>query len=304
MERREFLRLAALGLIGAACRPTELSRQTPFPTIRQVVELPAPLTTFEPSPSPTFRSTPQPTPQPTSEKAPDPTPQPKTPEQQAKPENIPFITTYRGHPSRQEVCLTFDGGAGATHSKVILDILRQKGVKTSMFLTGLWMKQNPELVSTMVRDGHELLNHTYNHDPNFQSLPPDQIVGQIRRTEEAIIEATGKSGKPYFRPPYGLKYDPKVTTLLLKEGYNHFVFWSADTADWAYDYMTPELSQRRIFFEADNKTPRSYLHGLIILMHIDSKFETITLGSSIDMLRKKGFEPVNLTRVLMGTDIR
>lgn len=298
MERREFLRLAALGFIGFACGP-ESSKPTPQPRISQIIELPASLTTFEPFASPTFQPIPKSTPQPTIEQTSAPTQKPETPKptqepQPAKQENPQTIKVIsRGNPNRPEVCLTFDAGAGSTNTLAILDVLKAKNVRATMFLTGLWMQQNPALAKRIALE-HEYFNHSYDHS-DFRNLSTDAIKGQLKRTEEISLQLTGKSTKPIFRPPYG-GYDSRVLVTVAGEGYTQFVYWTFDTIDWDYDNMNPEASAKRIFI--DNGKERQNLPGAIVLMHLDSWFEPITLGGTIDRLRAMGLVPTNLTSVL------
>lgn len=70
----------------------------------------------------------------------------------------PNIT--RGDLSRREVALTFDGGSEDGDAGLILDTLRKKGVKATIFLTGRFISRYPDVVRRIVHDGHEVGNHT------------------------------------------------------------------------------------------------------------------------------------------------
>ena len=73
------------------------------------------------------------------------------------------LLVQRGNPMRPWIALTLDAGAGAAPTPRILDALRERGITITFFLTGRWIRDNPDLVRRMVADGHELANHTMNH---------------------------------------------------------------------------------------------------------------------------------------------
>lgn len=301
LSRRALFRLAGSVAIVAACGP-ELSKSTPQPTLRQIVELPAFLTTPEPSASPILKPTQQPTPEPTPDPTQQPeTPKPKTPEPQPQQENSQALKViYRGNENRREICLTFDAGAGSKNTPAILDILKEKNVKATMFLTGLWMQQNPSLTKRIAEE-YEHFNHSNDHT-DFRNLLPDAIKTQLRITEKISLQLTGKSTKPVFRPPYG-GYNSTVLVTVANEGYTKFVYWTFDTIDWDYS-RTPEDVYNSMMSGKNTAPPRppeGYAgppNGSIVLMHLDSALEPKILGKIIDDVRVKGINFVNLTRVL------
>ena len=69
----------------------------------------------------------------------------------------------RGTNGRLEVALTFDAGADTGYAAEILDLLRDEGIKATFGMTGVWAEANPDLVRRMVAEGHQLINHTWDH---------------------------------------------------------------------------------------------------------------------------------------------
>ena len=41
---------------------------------------------------------------------------------------------------------------------------KAQGVTASFGMTGRWAEQNPDLLRRIVREGHHLINHTYDHE--------------------------------------------------------------------------------------------------------------------------------------------
>ena len=61
------------------------------------------------------------------------------------------------------VSVTFDGGYDADEAGAVLDALKERGIRTTFFLTGIFIKRHPDIVRRIVSDGHEVGNHTMNH---------------------------------------------------------------------------------------------------------------------------------------------
>lgn len=80
------------------------------------------------------------------------------------------------------IYLTFDDGPNEGTPDV-LEALRAEHVKATFFLTMITLKRTPdrqyELIQTMLRDGHALGNHGYDHDPmtrrGYQSSTPPEV---------------------------------------------------------------------------------------------------------------------------------
>ena len=59
--------------------------------------------------------------------------------------------------------MTFDAGEGAGYTEQILDLLAEYGIKGTFGVTGQWAEQNPGLMLRIVAEGHQIINHTYDH---------------------------------------------------------------------------------------------------------------------------------------------
>lgn len=176
--------------------------------------------------------------------------------------------------------LTFDDGPSEwTHQ--FLDILAEKGVKATFFVTAKQLKGDEgldgtyvdasgntvvfrELLARIVDDGHLLANHTVNH-PDLARITRAQLTSEIEQNELLVNRALLKMGRtpvlmPLFRPPYGSPwYDgiagdtpPRASERISSHGLN--IMWnitSTDAADWAIgeSYSSTALPAR------DEETP-------------------------------------------------
>jgi len=128
--------------------------------------------------------------------------------------------------------LTFDDGPSVETPR-LLNYLKLNKLTASFFLIGSNVIQHPEIVQDELKDGHHLASHTWSHSA-LTTLTNEQIVAEMKWTELAVMEATGKKLK-YMRPPYG-DINNRVRFILRKMGYIP-VDWTGDefdTNDWRY----------------------------------------------------------------------
>jgi peptidoglycan/xylan/chitin deacetylase (PgdA/CDA1 family) len=163
-----------------------------------------------------------------------------------------------GTNGRLEVALTFDAGADTGYAAQILDYLRDQGIKATFGMTGQWAEQNPDLVQRMVNEGHQLINHTWDHasltgaNTGMPAMTPDQVAQELSSTEDVVRNLTAYEMRPYFRPPYG-DYDATSLGYLYENGYYLTIWWTCDSHGWAgwgsqeiIDYCTTNLAEDEI----------------------------------------------------------
>ena len=126
--------------------------------------------TVAPSPTVPPTTAPSPTPEPTDAPTTEPSPTPPPTEAPATERPLPpetgqdaSVVVAYGTSGRLEVALTFDAGEGAGHTEEILDLLAEYGLVGTFGVTGQWVEQNPDLARRIVAEGHQLINHTYDH---------------------------------------------------------------------------------------------------------------------------------------------
>lgn len=159
---------------------------------------------------------------------------------------------------RQEIALTFDAGADTGYASEILDLLRDDGIHATFGMTGVWAEANPELVQRMVAEGHQLINHTWDHasltgaNTGLPPQTPEEVAEELSSTENIVLNLTGYEMRPYFRPPYG-DYDATSLGYLANNGYYLTIWWTCDTHGWAgwgsqeiIDYCTTNLAEDEI----------------------------------------------------------
>jgi peptidoglycan/xylan/chitin deacetylase (PgdA/CDA1 family) len=201
----------------------------------------------------------------------------------------PYASTteiVRGDTTKKQVIFTFDGGSTIQSAQSILDVLKKHHVRGTFFLTGQTVVKYPELVSEIVRDGHEIFNHTYDH-PKLTALSDDEITNELVRMNTELVKVTGVSSQPYFRAPYGDR-DARVRTVAYDAGYQS-VYWTVDALDWkeASGETNESVTQRIL----SHVSP-----GTIYLMHIGDTITGDILDAVFTEIESRGYMIVPLTK--------
>lgn len=229
----------------------------------------------------------------------------------------------RGSTMLKEVSFTFDGGSHRGQTKQILAILRRRSIKTTLFLTGYFIKENPELVRTMLKDGHEIGNHmlTHSHMTSYvknnrhRTLPgvdKSFVVRELTRTADIFTRVTGQKMAPLWRAPYG-ELNKEIRGWAYNAGFVH-VGWttdhsareSLDSLDWVADpnsrlFLTTYQIKARILGFGKG---RRDLRGAVALMHLGTRRRgeklADRLGEMIDELHERGYRFVKASTLIKG----
>ena len=200
---------------------------------------------------------------------------------------VPTEITH-GDTTKKQIIFTFDGGEGIQSATAILDILKKHHAKASFFLTGKWVLNNKSIVQRMLAEGHEVFNHTYDH-PHLTELDDKQITDELITVDNVVVNLTGTSTRPYFRPPYGDR-DAHVLAVAAKAGFRS-VYWTVDAHDWMQSTgTTAEQVRERILANISS--------GTIILMHVGDTITGAILDDVFTTLEGKGYKIVSLTQGL------
>ena len=185
---------------------------------------------------------------------------------------------------KKVVALTFDDGPNPDATPLILDTLREKGVKATFFVLGSHAERWPELVLRIAQDGHQLGNHGYFHR-KLQFKSPFYVSRDIRLGIRAIKRA-GAPAPRYFRAPHGFR-SPWTTPIASSYG-ERTVGWSLGVWD----------SDRPGVDEIVRRTLEGVSPGSIILLHDGDGYNAdgdrmqtaAALPLIIDRLKDQGYE--------------
>lgn len=183
----------------------------------------------------------------------------------------------------KRVALTFDDGPHPVNTPKVLDILEDYGAKATFFVTGQNAERYPELIRRIVREGHTLGNHTWDH-PDLAKLSPAEILNELSRTQRAVDKALGRHYElDQMRPPYG-SMDKEVKDVL-REQSDAAILWNVDSNDWRY-----KNDDKAILDNVFAGSSSVYVRGGVILFH-DIHPQTVrVLDDVLERLKKEGFK--------------
>ncbi len=187
------------------------------------------------------------------------------------------------NPALPMIALTFDDGPGIYEDR-ILDALQAVGGKATFFMVGEEVVKYPDAVRRMAEMGCELGNHTWHHD-NLSELSDDGIRETIRKTNEAVLQASG-SQVTVVRPPYGSTRN-NALPVLGSMGYPA-ILWSLDTEDWKHK-KDPNATVQAVLTQVKD--------GDIILMHSIHEASVTAAETVIPELVSRGFQLVTVSEM-------
>jgi len=272
---------ALVALTASACSDQPAPDETPSPSPSTT----ATAGSTTPTPSATAPASPSATP--ATSTAVSPSPAPPTPTPGAPAAVVRSVDS-------SSVILTFDAGSDAGYTAQILDTLDAEGIRASFGITGEWAEENPGLVQRIAAEGHAFINHSYDHgsftgfSDGRQPLAQAERWAQLDETDAVIQRETGKTSRPYFRPPYG-DYDASVNADIGARGYRYNVMWTVDSFGWR-GISAAEITARCL----DLAEP-----GAIYIFHVGSSSQDgPALPDVIAGLRAAGYSFAHLPDVL------
>jgi peptidoglycan-N-acetylmuramic acid deacetylase len=186
---------------------------------------------------------------------------------------------YLADTEKKEIYLTFDNGYENGFTAPILDVLKDKKVPATFFVTGHYLKDQADLVKRMVKEGHIVGNHSWHH-PDMTTVSEKKMEEELTKVNEEFKRLTGSTDMMYLRPPRGI-FSERTLAISQKLGYTN-VFWSLAFLDW-------KINEQKGWEYAYENIMKQIHPGAIILLHTVSRDNAEALGKVIDDLHKEGY---------------
>ena len=210
----------------------------------------------------------------------------------------PFVINRTGY-SPKAIALTFDDGPDPRWTPRILDILKAKKVPATFFVIGENALTERSLLQRMLREGHEIGNHTYTH-PNLATVGRTQTLFQLNATQRLFEAFTGRTLK-LFRAPYFGDAEPTTADEIIpaleaqNRGYVS-VGLHVDSEDW----QRPGVGRivQNVLAGVESGSPDRSAN--VVLLHDSGgdRSETVAaLPIVIDQLRARGYHFVPVSEL-------
>ena len=182
--------------------------------------------------------------------------------------------TWRFSSVPKHIYLTFDDGPTPEVTDFVLDELAKHNAKATFFCIGKNVKCHHYIYERILKEGHAVGNHTFNHVNGFKTKNADYL--------ENVQHAAAHIHSNLFRPPYG-KIRSSQGRALLKDGYK-IIMWNVLSADFD-PKVTPEKCLQNVLKNTSN--------GSIVVMHDSVKAKEkvyYSLPRILTHFSEKGFE--------------
>jgi len=103
----------------------------------------------------------------------------------------------------------------------ILEFLKQHDIKITFFVVGqdAVFEKNHDALAQLSAAGHEIANHSFNHEPWLHLYSPDKLDAELEQAEDAIEAVTGVKVTGFRGPGFSLS--TATLNALKKRGYDY-----------------------------------------------------------------------------------
>ena len=202
------------------------------------------------------------------------------------------------------IALTFDDGCSA-YTEELLDGLARYGAKATFFVVGNYgAAAHKDLLERMVREGHQIANHTANHVVPFSGLSITGMRNELDPVNDLLYDVMGGEYQTWVRIPGG-----DDSSAVRQTVGSPIAYWSIDCQDWQVDdanYVYNALMSQAFdgcltcLHDTHHTTVQAVLRAIPALQA--QGYECVTVA---ELFRRKGIDTVNggLYRIADGETI-
>ena len=197
-------------------------------------------------------------------------------------------------PDRRSVLLTFDDGPHPEHTRAVLDVLEKHNQRATFFVIGARAQEAPQLLAEIVRRGHSLANHSFQHAHTSPFWAVERLAEDLERAQKVLERASGKRPR-WFRAPVGV-LSPRVVSAARLAGLT-LVSWTASARDGVSGATVPRSARRLV---------RALRPGAILVLHDAAERGDRTpicpqvLERVLEAMHARGLRSVTLDELLGG----
>lgn len=189
--------------------------------------------------------------------------------------------------SQKVIALTFDDGPDVPYTQQVLAVLAKHQVKATFYVLGGNAKANPYLIKEIMKEGHDLGNHSMYHN-KMKDRSVEKMAHDIQSVD-TILRNLGYQREITFRAPFGITSPNLITAL--QQLNKRMVLFTFLAQDWT------NISAQQIY---DN-VMKQMKPGLIITLHDGGKRRDNTVKATemlINTLKQQGYRFVTISELL------
>ncbi|MCX5276292.1 polysaccharide deacetylase family protein [Streptomyces virginiae] len=153
---------------------------------------------------------------------------------------VPSAISRLAQGAGRQVAITIDDGPDPRWTPQVLETLRKHHVKATFCMIGTKAQKYPELVRAVAADGHQLCDHSVDHDVTMDHKPVAYQRQQILDGKAMIEKAVPGVPVTYYRAPGGA-FTPDSRAIAAASGMRP-LGWSVDPKDWSRPGLKAILS--------------------------------------------------------------
>ncbi len=200
-----------------------------------------------------------------------------------------LLPIYSVQTDEKKVALSFDATWGAEYTPKLLAILKEHNIKSTFFLTNIWLEEYPQVAQKIAADKHEIGLHSRSH-PHFTALSEGEMAAELQENADLVEEITGYKAK-LFRPPFG-DYNDAVISTVERLGYKG-IQWDVDSLDWMENMTADDILER---------VQKNIKPGSIVLFHNNGRYTAEVLGPLLDKLTADGYQVIPVGELILKGD--
>ena len=161
-------------------------------------------------------------------------------------------------------------------------LLNKHKIKATFFVLGPDVESFPKLYKDLIRDGHEIANHTYSHFHNLKERSPAIIKEEIKRSHDIIKDKLKVTPIGFRAPNYS--FNEKVLNVLENLGYKYDSSVSPSFYPLVFPLSWLKIPKEPYFPSRKNFLRRGSSSVLEIPLSTSFLFRLPLIGTSIRML--------------------